>query len=458
MNAFVVDRPQTAALRALNYSPSIERIRRAGSSAARPLHEVVKLFGPGWRRAFARVPTRPGFGVELLSQSDAFAAEPRGRWIRADSMSEPWRHRIEPGQVLLAGTGTLAETELYGHAILADARLVGKFLTEDAMALVFEDPAHDFSLFTYAWLASQTGVMALRSTSYGTKMLRFRRDLLRSIPVPVPSADVVARVAGFVRTATKAREVYADALTAARRLVEQRWLSSDEVRDASNRRSMSVTVWDGALPTLRAWNFSSAGSLLECGRRRWGTTLRDWVVPHGVFMGGRVARIPCVPPYGLDLLSQRDVSLLRPVTRRIRRTTPALTVEPDWLLVASRGQTTEGALFGSIERAAHMPEGAAISGDIMRMVPREGLGPALFTFLATECGRRLLQSTAYGTSIPAMREDLLLDLPVPPPDPEWTTPVADLVGTLSNARVSAAHADHEAIRIVEEEVLPEWLK
>jgi hypothetical protein len=56
-----------------------------------------------------------------------------------------------------------------------------------------------------------------------------------------------------------------------------------------------------------------------------------------------------------------------------------------------------------------------------------------------------------------MREDLLLDLPVPPPDPAWTLPVAKLVTRLSVARVAAARAEHEAIQIIEEEVLPSWL-
>lgn len=205
MRAFVVDGPSSGALRALNYSPTVERIRRAGSSSARPLHELVKTFGPGWRHAFARLNADPEHGVELLSQSDVFAAEPRGRWIRQDSMSEPWRHRIEPGQVLLAGTGTLAATELYGRAVLADSRLIGKFLTEDAMALVFESPEDDFSLFTYAWLASPTGVQVLRSTSYGTKMLRFRKELLTTLPVPLAPGSLVSRVADLVRSAARAR-------------------------------------------------------------------------------------------------------------------------------------------------------------------------------------------------------------------------------------------------------------
>jgi hypothetical protein len=456
MKAFVVDEPRTGALRALNYSPAVERIRRAGSSSARPLHEIVKTFGPGWRRAFARIPCSAGHGVEFLSQGDIFAAEPSGRQIRIDSMSEPARYKIEVGQVLLAGTGTLGENELYGRAMLADGRLAGKYLTEDAMALVFEEPGSDFALFAYAWLASPTGLQILRSTSYGTKLLRFRRDLLQTLPVPEAGHSIVGTVSDLIRKVIHGRELYLAKTNAAKAVVERHFTPA-EIAEAANERARVVSVWTGALPTLRAWNFGSAGSILSGGKVRWGTTLRDWLEPGGLFMGARVARIPCTNPFGVDLLSQRDVCLIRPAPRRIKQTDPSLLVKPNWLLLASRGQMTEGALFGSVERARHMPDGAAISGDVMRLVPTSGLEAALYAFLSTNCGRRLLQSTAYGTSIPAMREDLLLDLPAPPPEGAWVNEVSHLVEQATKARNNAAAAEAEAIRIIEEEVLPQWL-
>src|SRR5690606_33502686 len=81
MRAFVVDEPRIGALRALNYAPAVERIRRAGSSSARPLSDIVKAFGPAYGTVFTRLDCHSDHGIELLSQSDMFAAEPRGRVI-----------------------------------------------------------------------------------------------------------------------------------------------------------------------------------------------------------------------------------------------------------------------------------------------------------------------------------------------------------------------------------------
>lgn len=456
MRAFVVEVPRTGALRALNYAPAVERIRRAGSNSARPLRDIVKAFGPAYGSVFTRIDCHPDHGVELITQSDMFAAEPSGRVIRRDSMPQPERHLVTKGQVLIAGAGTLGENELYGRSILADARLAGKYVGPDSMSLHFEDPDDDFSLFAYAWLASPTGVQAIRSTSYGTKILRLRKDLLSTLPVPDAPAPTVMRVAELIRECVKARNDYAETQSSVRRKVE-RLFTSEEIAISASRRSRVLIEWSGPLPTLRAWNFASASPVLANGIKRWSTRLRDWLEPNGLFMGARVARISCVEPNGVDLLSQRDVCSIRPAPRRIRDTNPSLKVESNWLLVASRGQMTEGALFGTVERAFHMPTDAAISGDVLRLVPWDGLGAALYGFLTTNTGRRLLQSTAYGTSIPAMREDLLLDLPVPPPDDPWVKEVTMIVDGLTKSRNQAAAAESEAIRIIEEEVLPQWL-
>ena len=60
------------------------------------------------------VDCHPDHGVELVSQTDMFAAEPSGRVIRMDSMPMPERHRIHRWQILIAAAGTLGETELFG--------------------------------------------------------------------------------------------------------------------------------------------------------------------------------------------------------------------------------------------------------------------------------------------------------------------------------------------------------
>lgn len=459
MKTFIVEKPRVGALRALNYSPAIERLRRSKADSAFPLAKIIKAFGPAYGTVFTRIDCDRDFGVELLTQSDMFAAEPQGRVIRRDSMNQPDRHVIEKGQVLIAGAGTLGENEIYGRGILADSRLAGKYVGPDAMALVFEEPDSDLALFTYAWLTSPTGVRAIRSTSYGTKILRFRDDLLTSLPVPIASDPIVRRVAKLIRRCVGSRQDYSFNILRSRGLLEQ----SDVMRealDACSRRSLKSVSWTGALPSLCAWNFAAGGGAVQILAAKWRTQLRDVLLEDGIFNGPRFARVDCASPHGIDFLSQRDIFMMRPVGRRIVRPLipdRQLFVPKDALLVGSHGQMNEGSIFGRIELASFAGWKAGVTQDILRVLPKMGFRELAYAFLSTTVGQWLLKSTAVGTSIPSMRIDLLERLPFPDPHEVPLPEIIAAVQTAEAARLSADADELEAIRIIEEEVLPQWL-
>lgn len=459
MKAFTIEEPSVTALRALNYSPAVERIRRAGSSTARPLRSLVKAVGPAYGTVFTRVDCHPDHGVELITQGDMFAAEPSGRVIRLDSMLHPERHLVTRGQVLIAGAGTLGENELYGRSILADGRLAGKYVGPHAMSLHFEEPDDDFSLFTYAWLACPTGIQALRSTSYGTKILGLRKDLLCSLPVPEAPTDVVKRVASLIRVCVSGRERYLNDLRAARAIVD----ALPDVQAAhemcSQRRRRSV-VWAGPLPSLCGWTFASTGGALPLLADRWRCRLGDLVHRNGIYNGPRFVRIDCSAPHGVELLSQRDALLIRPVPRRIvLPDVPAekLFVRPGAIMVGAQGTLGEGEIFGRALFVTEKLSDVAFTQHLLRIIPQESFAEALYAFLTTTVGFRLLRSTAVGTKLLSMRTDLLANLPVPDLDGAVGLTVQELVRSAFASRDKADEAEAEAIRIIEQEVLPQWL-
>jgi hypothetical protein len=459
MKAFVVDEPRSGALRALNYSPAIERIRRAGSSSARPLREIVKAFGPAYGTVFTRLDCHPDHGIELLSQSDMFAAEPRGRVIRRDSMREPEKHLVERGQVLIAGAGTLGENELYGRAIRADDRLAGKYVGPDSMTLVFENPDDEFALFAYAWLASPTGVQAIRSTSYGTKILRFRPEMLASLPVPEAPRELIDRVAGLVRRSVDGRERFLVHLLEARTVFEGLPEVQAALEMCADRRRRTIE-WGGPFPSLCAWTFASTGGALAFLSSRWTASLRDFVEPGGIFNGPRFTRIDCAAPFGVELMSQRDALLIRPVPRRIVMPDvdpDRLFVRPGTIMVGAQGTLGEGEIFGRALFVTEKLAETAFTQHLLRVVPAGAFAEALYAYLTTTVGFRLLRSTAVGTKLLSMRPDLLAALPVP----DLAGPVGRAAGESVKMafaeRDSADWAEAEAIRIIEQEVLPQWL-
>lgn len=449
--------PSPSALRALNYNPAVEAMRRASVGRSVPLRDLLATMGPAYGSVFTRLDCAPEHGVELVTQSDMFAAEPSGRVIRKDSMPHPDRHLIQKWDVLVAGAGTLGETELYGRALIADERLAGKFTGPHSMTLRFLEPNSDQALFTYAFLASRTGLDALRSTSYGTKILGLRTDLLGAMPIPSVDSDTAKRVADQVRLCVTGRETYLRELHAARKVIED-LPEMTEAGALCAERTRRAVSWSGPLPSLRAWNFAHAGPAQRTLAEAWPCALTDWLIPGGLFKGGRAERIPCRAPWGINFVSQRDVFSIRPIPRRVRAPREDLSVVPEDLLLASRGQLSEGALFAKVERASNLPDGWIVTEDITRLRAKAAHADTLHALLSTRPMQELLRGTAYGTSIPGMREDLVGSLPVPDPLDARLSSAGELAARASAARTSAARAETEAIRIVEEEVLSQWLK
>lgn len=458
-SAFIVDNPNGAALRALNYTPEVERLRRRRGSDAILLSDLLEQMGPAYGSVFVRVDCEREHGVELITQGDMFAAEPTGRVIRLNSMARPERHRVRRWQVLIAGAGTLGENELYGRAIIADGRLEGSYVGPHAMVLTFQEPESDQALFTYAFLLTGVGLRAIRATSFGTKILGLRKDLLGALPIPKPDGKTMERVASLVRRTVECRESYMREFRAARAVVE----SLPEMQEAHamccDRRARAVS-WSGPMPTLSAWTYASAGGALELLRRRWSGRLQDALQPDGVFNGPRFARIECNPPHGVDFYSQRDVFLMRPIPRRIARPAIAerqLFVPKDAVLAGSHGQLTDGGIFGKVELASFGAYRGGLTQDLLRLLFRPAYRAAAFAFLAGRVGERLLKATAVGTSIPSMRLDLLKEIPFPDLSKSHVARIETHVSAAETARVSAGDAESEAVRIIEEEVMPAWL-
>jgi hypothetical protein len=158
--AFAVASPRVAALRALNYTPAVEAFRaKAKANKAKTFGELLSSLGPAYGSVFTRIDCQRSYGVELLSQGDMFATEPQGRVIRRDCMPNPDAHRIDRWQVLLAGAGTLGENELYGRAMVADGRLAGRYVGPDAMVMTFKSPGSIESLYAYAFLCTNVGMV-----------------------------------------------------------------------------------------------------------------------------------------------------------------------------------------------------------------------------------------------------------------------------------------------------------
>jgi hypothetical protein len=456
-SAYIATTVTGATVRALNYTPEVGRFRKTISDAkVQLLEELATIRTPG-SGIFKARDCSPEYGKEFLTQADIFAAETNGRIIQTDLIPDIESRQAKSGQILIAGVGTLGETELYGRAIIVDKRLEGKILSSDILVLEagLDDDTH---AYLYAFLSSKVGVRMVRSTSAGTKLLRPRRDLLRKLPIPIPDDATLKRVAEQIRSTITNRELYLREVQAARACLE----ALPEMQEAtliSQGRKARCAIWDGELTTMTGWTYASLGRALPILRRQWKTKLSDFLEPHGLLHGGRYTRIRCSPPFGVDFLSQRDLFMIRPVPQRIMipSNDADLRVTEGMILVAGDGQLNEGSLFGQATMVTAELAGVAATEHAVRVKPINEYKELVYAFLSTDVGLRLLRSTAFGTSIPKLSTSLANNLPFPEVTDDLHQAIKNCIQTAMNARVTAANAEKEAVRIIEMEVLPQWL-
>jgi hypothetical protein len=367
-SAYLATTVTGSTVRALNYTPEVGRFRKAVSDAkVLSLENLATVRSPG-NATFKARDCSPEYGKEFLTQADIFAAETNGRIIQPDLISDLESRQAKSGQILIAGVGTLGETELYGRAIMADKRLEGKLLSSDILVL---EPTldEDTHAYLYAFLSSYVGVRMVRSTSAGTKLLRPRRDLLRNLPIPFPDDATLKRVAELIRSTVTNRELYLREVQAARACLE----ALPEMQEAigmCQERKAYCTQWEGDLPTLTAWTYASAGNALGFLQKKWKTRLGDVVQANGIFRGGRYARIKCEAPNGYDFYSQRDAFLIRPIPQRIVVPSNAggdLFCTPGTLLCGGQGTLGEGEIFGRVVMVDSGIAEAAITEHLLRM-------------------------------------------------------------------------------------------
>ena len=297
-----------------------------------------------------------------------------------------------------------------------------------------------------------------KGSELGTKVLGLRSSMLSELPIPLARGRTVAHVAELIRTAVVSREAYAESLLKARSIIEA--LPAHRVANEMclDVRPRAISYSGRTFPTLSAWNYAATGGALEYLRGHWRCRLRDLVDSSRLAYGPRFASVPCIPPFGTDFWSQRDIFLIRPVPRRIKDPgIPGLRIPEDAILISGCGQLQEGNLFGRGRTSCVGASAGLVTGHSIPLIPSPGHSAWLYAFLSTRLGLRLLRACAIGTSVPAMHLGLLSDLPIPELGSQDLAALRLHMKAAIDARIRASAAENNAIRIVEEEVLPEWL-
>jgi restriction endonuclease S subunit len=197
-STFVLSRKSidTTSINAFNYSERIRKTKLLVRNSV-PLKEVLldgETFSTG---SFPRVEVNSTNGIMLINQSDIFDTIIKGKYISRRNVKT--HNLVEYGEVLVAGVGTLGESETFCRAIYANEDLVGQLVSGEFIRMKVNSTIPSGYLF--AWLNSDYGFRFIRNTQAGTKLCRPIPALFLEIPVPILSAEQMKEIDQLVTKA-----------------------------------------------------------------------------------------------------------------------------------------------------------------------------------------------------------------------------------------------------------------
>ena len=199
LSCFTVKRKDinTTTINAFNLSERIRKTKDSIVCKTKPLREVLlggDTFSTG---SFPRVEVKEGFGVMLINQKDIFDNIVKGKYISKRGVKTD--NLVEYGEVLIAGVGTLGESETFCRAIFAYEDLVGQLVSGEFIRMKTNDEIP--SGYFYAWLASDYGFRFLRNIQAGTKLCRPIPRLVLELPVPILGKETMLKIDSIVKEA-----------------------------------------------------------------------------------------------------------------------------------------------------------------------------------------------------------------------------------------------------------------
>lgn len=168
---------------AFNYSERtrkwIEYCKRTCSCVS--LREVLDECGLFSTGSFPRLELDSPKSYLLINQTDIFNQRLSGKKIARRGVKI--RSLVQYGEVIIAGVGTLGESETFCRVVFGNEMLTGQLISGEFIRMNTNKEYP--SGYLYAWLHSDYGFRLIRSTQAGTKLCRPIQKLLLGMPVPV---------------------------------------------------------------------------------------------------------------------------------------------------------------------------------------------------------------------------------------------------------------------------------
>lgn len=353
--------------------------------------------------------------------------------------------RVKSGWILISCSGSAA----LGSVALADERHVRMIATHDLIRFVPKEKDLNLGVLV-AFLKSRFGKTTLTHSQYGSCILHINPKHVSSIRVPVFPVAFQKRIHKLITESARLREEADAALKASLKLFEdvsgEHGFPHETLTGRATYRSIcALRRRMDAEYQLGMQRVAAAKQSGGCEQKRIGA------VAKSLFVGGRGKRNYSTT--GVPFISSSDMMLFnaRRGAKFISKRSPGsetMVVHDNDILISRSGTV------GNVIIVGRDLNGVAVSEHALRLVVDESqISPAyVFCYLKTSLAKRCMESSAYGSVIITLNEDLIADMTIPMLPRKTYDRIVTLISDYKDKLATATELENEAIDAVEAEI------
>lgn len=383
------------------------------------------------------------FGIPFIGGSTMLKADVSGvKYISKRHTKDLQASLLKRDWILISRSGTVGKTVYSNgmHEGLSASEHVIRFVPNGEM----------LSGAIYSYLASKYGYALLTQGTYGSVINTIEPDYIRSLQIPIFPEAFQKRIHKLITESAHLREEADAALKESLKLFEdasgEHGFPHETLTGRATYRSICASRRRmDAQYQLGMQRVAAAKQSGGCEQKRIGA------VAKSLFVGGRGKRNYSTT--GVPFISSSDMMLFnaRRGAKFISKRSPGLEtmVVHDNDILISRSGTV-----GNVIIVGRELNGVAVSEHALRLVVDESqVSPAyVFCYLKTSLAKRCMESSAYGSVIITLNEDLIADMTIPMLPRKTYDRIVSLISDYKDKLAKAADLKNEAIDAVEAEI------
>lgn len=373
-------------------------------------------------------------GTPFLAATQVFDLRPSPRkFLSLDRTEDSVDRFIANGTAVITCSGSVGRTTLIYEAHR------GILISHDLLRVAPKE--EKYWGWLYAYFRSRTAYQMMTSAKYGHMIKHLEPSHVLSLPVPVPRDDILA---DFDRDAAKilrcrnefwllqkqAEKMFTDAVGA---------VAAGAEAAESGFQIRAGELFGGRRRLEASMHSPVANNIIEQFRKQGHSIDRLGDITERVFWPDRFKRV--FGDEGDRYLSADELFSINPATtKRViveqASNVSSYRIKAGWIVMARSGQIY--GLNGSVALLTKAHEPAFFSEDLIRIIPKDVRPGYLFTALGhPELGRPLVIRHAYGTSIPHLDPEDVVNIPVVRLGEALESKIADVMERAMDLRVEA---------------------